>query len=199
MTLGSKKFDRYLLPVFPALDLAAGMGWAFGLFWLRDRLASRSAARFLVPLGLGIVVAGQAVGLVQTYPYYLSYYNPLMGGSARAPGVMMVGWGEGIDQAARYLNARPDAAELRVMSWYPDGVFSYLFNGETIGVESEWEQTEPVLLRSDYVVTYIHQWQRNLPFPEMLELLSRLAPEKVITLNGIEYVRIYNLRTAASP
>jgi len=111
----------------------------------------------------------------------------------------MIGWGEGIDQAARYLNARPGAAGLKVMSWYPDGVFSYLFDGQTVHAEAEWEQTEPLLLGSDYVVTYIHQWQRNLPFPEMLELLSRRTPEKVIYLDGIEYVRIYNLRSAASP
>ena len=198
MTLGSKKFDRYLLPVYPALDLAAGIGWVLAFRWLRERL-SPPFARYAIPLGLGLVVAGQALGVFQTYPYYLSYYNPLMGGSARAPEVMMIGWGEGIDQAARYLNARPGAAGLKVMSWYPDGVFSYLFDGQTVHAEAEWEQTEPLLLGSDYVVTYIHQWQRNLPFPEMLELLSRRTPEKVIYLDGIEYVRIYNLRSAASP
>jgi hypothetical protein len=112
---------------------------------------------------------------------------------------MMIGWGEGIDQAARYLNAKPGAADMQVMSWYPDGVFSYIFNGRTIGVESEWELTEPVMLDSDYVVTYIHQWQRHLPFPEMLKLLSRGTPEKVIYLDGIEYVRIYNLNKVVSP
>jgi hypothetical protein len=199
MTLGSKKFDRYLLPAFPALDLAAGIGWVSGLSWLGVQLASRASARFILPLGMGIIVAGQALGVVQTYPYYLSYYNPLMGGSGRAPEVMMIGWGEGIDQAARYLNAKPGAADMQVMSWYPDGVFSYIFNGRTIGVESEWELTEPVMLDSDYVVTYIHQWQRHLPFPEMLKLLSRGTPEKVIYLDGIEYVRIYNMHEGFGP
>jgi hypothetical protein len=198
MTLGSKKFDRYLLPVFPALDLAAGVGWYLAFCWIGERLAP-FVARFALPVGLSLVVAAQALPAVQTYPYYLSYYNPLMGGSQRAPQVMMIGWGEGIDLAARYLNAKPGAEGLKVMSWYPDGVFSYLFDGKTVGAEPEWDLTEPELLGSDYVVTYAHQWQRNLPFPEMLAFLSNRAPEKVFFLNGIEYVRIYNMRSTASP
>jgi hypothetical protein len=146
-----------------------------------------------------VVIAGQALSAAQTYPYYLSYYNPLLGGSARAPEVMMIGWGEGLDQAARYLNDKPGAKRLKVLSWYPNGSFSYIFRGKTIRAANEWEQTEPLLSSCDYVVTYAHQWQRGLPFPEMLADLSQRTPEKVITLDGIEYAQIYNLREAAGP
>lgn len=198
MTFGSKKFDRYLLPVYAPLDLVAGIGWVMAARWMGERLPPK-AASLAVPGLIGVIVVGQAIGAMQTYPYYLSYYNPLMGGGVKAPQVMMIGWGEGLDQAARYLNSKPGAADLKVMSWYPDGVFSYIFEGKTIGAESEWKETETALLSSDYVVTYIHQWQRSLPFPEMLELLSRRTPEKVIYLNGIEYVRIYNMRATTSP
>jgi hypothetical protein len=38
-----------------------------------------------------------------------------------------------------------------------------------------------------------------LPFPEMLKLLSRGTPEKVIYLDGIEYVRIYNMHEGFGP
>jgi 4-amino-4-deoxy-L-arabinose transferase-like glycosyltransferase len=34
ITLGEKKFDRYLLPVYPALDLIAGLGWFALAAWL---------------------------------------------------------------------------------------------------------------------------------------------------------------------
>jgi hypothetical protein len=198
MTLGSKKFDRYLLPVYAPLDLAAGIGWVMAARWLGERLPAKMGS-LAVPGLLGAMVIGQSIGVLQTYPYYLSYYNPWMGGGEKAPQVMMIGWGEGIDQAARYLNAKPDASRLKVMSWYPNGSFSYFFEGNTIHTADEWEQTEVLMRDVDYVVTYIHQWQRHLPFPEMLKLLSRGTPEKVIYLDGIEYVRIYNLNKVVSP
>jgi len=194
MTFGSKKFDRYLLPIYAPLDLVAGIGWVITAGWLGERIYLRKAGLIFLIL-LVTIVCGQAIGALQTYPYYLSYYNPLMGGSAQAPKVMMIGWGEGIDQAARYLNGKPDAERMRVISWYPDGSFSYFFKGETLGAAPEWEQTEPIVFGSDYVVTYIHQWQRGLPFPEMLAYFSEQTPEEVISLNGLEYAQIYNMHT----
>ena len=192
MTLGSKKFDRYLLPVFPPLDLVSGIGWYAAGAWL-GRLGRPGWSKFALPALAILAIGWQALGTVRTYPYYLSYYDPLMGGSRKAPGVMMIGWGEGLDQAARYLDDKPDAESLRVMAWYPDGAFSYLFDGETLGAEPEWEETQPIFMESDYVVTYAHQWQRNLPFPEMLAYLRTLEPEYVVILNGIEYAQVYKM------
>ena len=196
ITLGSKKFDRYLLPVFPPLDLVAGIGWVRAAQWLAARVKS-SQMRSAVPYALVLVVAVQALGSLKTQPYYLNYYNPLMGGGEKAPLVMMIGWGEGLDQAARYLNARPGAEELRVMSWYPDGSFSYIFNGETVSAAAEWQQTRDLVFGSDYVVLYIHQWQRQLPFSEMLAYFQVRTPEHVIRINGIEYAQIYRMQGAA--
>jgi 4-amino-4-deoxy-L-arabinose transferase-like glycosyltransferase len=116
MTLGEKKFDRYILPVYPALDLIAGLGWYALFAYLWQRKPSR-AWHFLVVLVLAVPIVFQVASALITYPYYLSYYNPLMGGSRRAPQVMQIGWGEGIDQAARYLNQKPHAEKLKVISW----------------------------------------------------------------------------------
>ena len=196
IALGSKKFDRYLLPVFPPLDLVAGIGWVRAVRWLAARARSMHV-RSAIPHALVLVVAVQALGALRTHPYYLSYYNALMGGSEKAPRVMMVGWGEGLDEAARYLNARPGAEELRVMSWYPDGSFSYIFNGETVSAAAEWQQTRDLVFGSDYVVLYIHQWQRQLPFSEMLAYFQGRTPEHVIRINGIEYAQIYRMQGAA--
>jgi len=90
MTLGAKKFDRYLLPVFPFMATLAALGW-----WslLEPVFARRPRG---APLLLGALVMAQAVGTLATFPYYLSYYNPLLGGARRAPDVMLIGWGEGL-------------------------------------------------------------------------------------------------------
>ena len=132
----------------------------------------------------------------------MSYYNPLMGGSAKAPEVMQIGWGEGLDAAARYLNTKPDAHEMEVLAWYPDGVFSYFFDGETHPIYMDFDTNQ--LVQSwptyDYIVLYVHQWQRGLPNQPFLDLFSRFEPEHIIRINGIDYAYIYAVdNTALSP
>ena len=192
MQVGSKKFDRYLLPVFPLLDLVAAAGWLGGLSWLAGRMAS--FRRWVIPIGIGLV-ALQAAFSLPTYPYYLSYYNPLLGGSRDAPYVMQIGWGEGLDQAGRYLSQKPDAAELKVSAWYDLGSFSYFFPGQSQFIYIDDKTTDEqwrTQLSADYAVIYIHQWQRDTP-RRLLRYLADQAPEHSIWLNGLEYVRIYRL------
>jgi len=205
MSLGAKKFDRYLLPVYPALDLLAGIGWAAVLSGLKSRALSVRAGGpvpFVLSRGaalLLIVVLGvQTIPVLETYPYYFSYYNPLLGGSRKAPEVMQVGWGEGIDQAARYLNAKPNTEQLTVYSWYETGCFSYLFEGESHQTSSKYEWDEAQVdqfFAADYVVIYIHQWQRKMA-EHLLNYLALQTPEHIIRLNGLEYARIYRLDSA---
>ncbi len=154
MNLGAKKFDRYLLPAFLPLALIAGAGYASAGAWL-SKLFRSSVERWIMPLLLGIVLVAQAAFALPVFPYYLSYYNPLMGGSTRAPHVMMIGWGEGGDQAARFLNTQPGAESATVASGYTNGPFSYFFDGVTL----------PLYFRhaADYAVVYTQDWQRQLP------------------------------------
>jgi hypothetical protein len=48
------------------------------------------------------------------------------------------------------------------------------------------------------LVIYIHQRQRGTP-QNLLHALQDLEPEKRIVINGIEYVRIYNLQKEVVP
>jgi hypothetical protein len=118
-----------------------------------------------------------------------------MGGGSRASAVMQVGWGEGLDEAARYLNQKEDAQKLKVIAWYPTGCFSYIFEGKERNFwlwtdinEDEWAR----FFESDYAVIYIGQQQRQLTKP-ILDYVASLTPERSIWLNGIEYARIYKI------
>jgi hypothetical protein len=196
MTLGSKKFDRYLIPVFTPLALATAVGWVVMsqnvLSWITTRL-NRVEAGKIKPYGaaiiLALVIIIQLAGSIQSFPYYFTYYNPLMGGSRRAPEVMMIGWGEGLDQAARYLNVKPDAKKLSVQSWYDRGPFSYIFEGVTINKDFPASPAE--LQKADYYVLYFHQWQRQLPSEEFIQYFDGLQPEHIVSIDGLEYARIY--------
>jgi len=198
-SLGSKKFDRYLLPVYAALDLIAGTGYVVIATGLEaGRL--RSLKRFAAPLLLAIVVVVQAAGTVSTLPYYLSYYNPLMGGSRKAPETMLIGWGEGLDQAAGYLTELSNRHALVPASWYLD-VFAHFFWDPALAIplESDISDAElQYLLNADYAVIYIHQWQRQMPKP-LLDVLADRTPIHSIWIDGLEYVRIYNLQAPPRP
>lgn len=194
MTLGEKKFDRYLLPVYPALDLIAGLGW-FALAWLLWQKRWRGVLHYAPIIILVIVFSVQVAGSIRTFPYYLSYYNPLFGGSRNAPQIMQIGWGEGLDQAARYLNSKPNAKQLKVSTYYPSGSFSYFFDGNNHLIEYTSDISSDLwgrFIAADYAVIYISQWQRQLPKP-VLDVVSQLTPEHTIWINGLEYARIYKL------
>ncbi len=195
ITLSNKVADRYQIPVQLALCILAALGW----YALLERLGAWVGARFprlLVPLFVpflgGAVVIWQLLGVLQTIPYYMNYYNPLLGGDRAAPGVMMIGRGEGLDQAARYLNSLPNARNLKVFAWYGEGPFSYFFDGETVGIVDDTALTE--LLKPDYVVLYIHLWQRQLPSKEVLDFFARLKPVYVAHIGNLDYAQVYDLR-----
>lgn len=191
LNLSDKRFDRYLLPMYPILSLLAGLGW-FGA----GRHAARKLKRgWLTWAGVMLAILFQLGSVFQTAPYYLSHYNPLLGGNARAPEVMQIGWGEGLDAAARYLNTLPDAENSSAMAWYHIGPFSYYYDGTTTlhSLNGNWKEESVQMMReSDYLVVYIHQWQRDLPHA-LLEKLVDVEPMEIITVEGIDYVNIYRV------
>jgi hypothetical protein len=103
-----------------------------------------------------------------------------------------VGWGEGLDLVADYLNEQPSAEELRVISWYGDGSLSYLFKGQTVSIELDMPLE--FLQKADYVVLYINQIPRQLPSPEILGYFEQITPVHIVKIGNIEYARIYNKR-----
>jgi hypothetical protein len=107
---------------------------------------------------------------------------------------MQVGWGEGLDQAARYINEKPNSNRLSVMSWYGSGSFFYFSKSRVYNVSSEWSASDwDQFNKSDYVVIYIEQWQRDLP-AEVLDRLQDLQPEYSVWLDGLEYARVYKIQ-----
>lgn len=181
MQMGQKRFDRYLLPAYLFLDLMAGLGWAGAAAALAERVKKAALAPALL-----LLAALAQLGLaLQVYPYAMSYYNPLLGGRGKAPQVMNVGWGEGYDLAAAYLNARPDARELRAMAAMGHGAFSFYFDGQ-----AEWMDLSRIEL-VDYVVVYIEHQQRCVP-QVWCQVMEDIQPEHIVNIDGITYAWIYN-------
>ncbi|MGB9639885.1 MAG: ArnT family glycosyltransferase [Anaerolineales bacterium] len=192
MNLGDKKFDRYILPIFPPFDLLSGIGFAMlGKMTFRKRYGKYVITPALL-LGL---IGLQAYFSLSIFPYMVSYYNPLLGGPTQAVKIMDVGEGEGLELAAQYLNQKADVQNLQVFSWYATGCFSYFFDGITRQIRPMERQTTKrlqTLQKADYIVIYINQEQRGLG-KLYLEYVKDFPIEKRIIINQIEYARIYKI------
>ena len=188
MTLGEKKQDRYLLPVYPIITAVAALGLVELVRAVQSR-ASRQwvVLRFAVPLLLVVILVSQGFLIASNYPYYFTYYNPLLGGIRGAERMVTIGWGEGLDLAAEYLNQKPGAERLRVAAWY-ESTFAPFFVGQAISYSKEKGKA----LSGNYVVFYINQLQRRFPDDELFRYFEeRYQPEAVIALKGVPYAVIY--------
>jgi len=207
MSIGAKKFDRYMLPSLLALDIVALFGWLSLVqaitHWFRaTRPVIKPTANHPITLSpchlvtLSLILLLHALPGFLHYPYYLTYFNPLVGGSLMAPTVLFVGWGEGLEAAAAWLNEQPAAEQLRVVAWYADGPFSYYFKGQEVSLGYE----SPLMwFGTDYAVLYVNQWQRQLPSPQVIDYFAQQTPVHEVRFRGIELAKIYDMRQSVLP
>jgi hypothetical protein len=196
MTIPPKSSEKYYLPVYTVLDLVAGIGLYAGVAWVKKFFPPRMQTAIPAVI-LAALILTQALLALRTFPYYVTYFNPLLGGNRRANQVLMIGSGEGLDLAADYLNRKPNAEQLKVMSWYGIGPFSYYFVGESVPLygSREWSVQDIARLRQvDYLVVYSNQWRRQLP-GGLFPWLEGVEPEQRIWFDGIELARIYNVKS----
>ncbi len=169
MTFGVKKSPRYILPIFPTLAFMAAWGW---LHYLKS-------SRYLVNI---ITLGGLSIALTLQYaPYYYTYFNPLLGGAYTAPHLLRLGWGEGLDQVARWLNNQIDAPLQQLGVRYTATLYPF-YQGSL---------KSPISPEIDYVTFYIKQTQSGYPRPEILAYFEQEQALHRVRLNGIEYAQIY--------
>ncbi len=182
MTLGAKKGDRYILPSFLFLDALTVIVFFSLIIQFRARRLLLLATYCLLLTGL----LWQAIDVARLHPHALAYVNPL---TKPFYGHRRLGWGEGFDLAAVYLNQKPRAAKLTVASYYPTE-FDYNFVGQVIPLNHYRDAN------ADYVVLYRAMYERdpNAWETDILNQFASRTPEKIITLNGLEYAWIHKTK-----
>jgi len=199
LSTSDTKVGRYIVVVIPELAILAAFGYGQIFRWLSsvgDRVKPTSIQQIFRgekhpkfrQLAM-FLVAIQAVFLILLCPYYISYYNPLWGGAAVGQKLFLIGNGEGIDKAAEWLNQDPDYQSLKVASWY---AFAFKPYSKTQYVGG-WTGDKGSLniLKSNRIIFYINQLQRNQPTPELVDYFSAQKPLKTITFSGLDYAKIY--------
>lgn len=182
MSMGTKQGGRYILSAFPAVDIIAGLAFWRIVSAVAQRIRSRSKS-----LARGAVLSILALNVAYTAPlapYFLASFNWLLGGPRVASRYVGVGLGEGLDQAARYLNEKPEAERLVVATAYREAFAPY-FLGKSFSLKY------PTAYRSDYLVFYINQWQRRPNWTLWRAYHEHQEPEHVVEIHGIRYAEIY--------
>ena len=186
---------HYILTSFVCLDVIAGIGWGFALIWSSNRwpVLKKSWAALSV---LAVLIALQIGSTLPYYPYYYTYENPIM---QVIVGNSPYGYGEGLDQAAAYLAQKRDASATKVYAYAGMGPFSYFFPGETDVLKKVYLSEDGLLSiiegmkHADYLVLY-SAVQDSLPeSAKLYQALKDVPPEKVISIYGQEYARIYRI------
>lgn len=195
MTIGAKKGDRYFLPAYLPLSIIAAAGWYASSNWLaaKFKFIRKYSLHYIL---LGSLILIEVIGTMQTAPYYLTYYNPLLGDRRKASALMSIGWGEGLNEAALYLKEKPGYCDQRIISWY---TLAYNWYSISLGCEAQQVEfmadtsLEEYLNNYDYAIIYINQRQRGFP-GELLRYLDGQTPEHTIWIDGVDYARIYRLQ-----
>ena len=193
----SKKFSRYLLPVFPMLEILAAIGFVAGFKWGYTALCSSFGTEALAKYKTASAVIAclvfffiQVFPVIACHPYYGTYYN-LCWKVTDITKVITVGEASGLDIAAKYLNEKPNANRTFVqVSPLATEFVKHYFRGFAYRADRTMGRIP------DYEIVYIRDSQIGR-VPETGTLNGEL--EAIITLNGIDHVWIYRIPKKETP
>jgi hypothetical protein len=181
----SKQFDRYGIGVLPLLALLVGLGVDEVVRWARDRRISSRATAAVA----SVVVAAVALYSFDVAPWGLAYFNPLLGGGARAQKTLLVGWGEGLEKFGRVIARRERGHCDDIYVVPPNAYYPIAINcGHLIALR---ERSDP-----NYVITYISGSQRLSPQRKaaLAATVRRMRHLATLNVRGIHYGDLYERR-----
>lgn len=204
VSLAAKKHDRYLLPAFPSLAVAASVGLA----GFSKPAASREGRLGVLRRSLPALL--QLLFLVPFALHPLAYYNPFAGGPWVAERLLPTGWGEEMGAAARWLNRMPAADQLTVAATNVPS-FAALFSGRALPLDqaSQADYAVPVLPPPGESLSPWSSWTATytatvgfvdqalvlanpLPARRAAYVAQRAGPDDVILLDaGAPFLRVY--------
>ena len=197
MSLGAKKLSRYILPVYPILDIIAAISLCTLIEGFHQYLLSSSAKiRFDSALGklakaivsyliLPGILLYQISSTISIHPRYGSYFNPLWPIQSIKKATIM-GRGVGIGEAANYLNQINEEGNmvLRASSIGSTTLWHY-FNGRVQPLDALRANNSDV-----YDFIYFHDVQLGIVDEKRY---SGRVPEHTVSVNNIDYVKIYKI------
>jgi hypothetical protein len=186
---------HYILSSYVCLDIVAGLGWGYGLALASKRWKALERG-WMLPTVAGALAVLQLAGTLPFYPYYYTYQNPVV---TRLAGSAPYGYGEGLELAAAYLAAQPEAAVTRTFVYAGMGPFSYFYPGRTEVLKKAYllERGLPSIVaemrRAHYLVVYSAVQDAQPESVSFLRALESVQPEYEVRLGDWVMARIYRI------
>lgn len=195
MSLGAKKFSRYILPIYPIFDILAAMSLCALVELMRRRFGSgvvnKKYSSHLSLLGkpttgfaiISAILLYQVLSTLSLHPHYGSYYNRLWPNQLITKTTLM-GRGVGVEKAANYLNQKNREEDIIVRASFVGGdSLRHYFDGRM--------QPLDVLLPDNtnvYDFIYVHDVQLGAVDEKSY---GNRMPEHTVTVNNIDFAKIY--------
>ena len=175
------KYDgiRLFLPVFPFLMFFAGKGFLF----LKGRY--RKSHHLL----LYSLLLPSLVSLLLIHPFYLSYYNSLIGGlkGAEKKGMELTYWGDTINRRVfAWINA--NASPGSTISFYPAGYRQVKLYSLLGFLRKDLQGQDTINQKAEYVVL---QMRKGLFNQKCWELIKYGSEVFSLQKDGVSLVKIY--------
>lgn len=194
MSVFPKKFDRYLVPVFPALDVLAALGLVTLVGWALTPLLRGDMRGWLIHTRaraalLAAVGAAALLNAAWWHPYGLAAFNQILGGAPAGARTFAMGWGEGMDQVAAWLNQQPDITQVSA-TIERSAVINPLMR---TGARMRGATNSDVNPSDAYLVVYLSQVQAGPPLPPYSRFYGRATPLHTVRIHGVDYAWIYRV------
>jgi hypothetical protein len=194
MSVFPKKFDRYMVPVFPALDILAAAGLLGLGNWrleIGDRIKRQSPISNLQSsvkvATVSVVALAALINVAWWQPYQVLAFNQVLGGTAAGARTFIMGWGEGLEQVADWLNQQPDITSVRTIALRVTSLNPYLKDG----AQADFPKDDQLRERTGYVVVYLPQVQAGPPGAPFDRFFGRRQPLHVVRIHGVDFAWIY--------
>jgi dolichol-phosphate mannosyltransferase len=176
---------RYIIEIYAPLSIIAAMGLAFIL----EKLRLEKKAEFVFII---LLTSYMFFAVMQTKPYYLDYFNRLVGGAkgVYAKGYFELGWwGQGLREAGYYLqnNAKENSSVALFIS--PLHVFPLIKNQKLVFIDPNKGVYNPNVKYDYVVINYFHVLREGFDDSKIKQDYKLIHQVKV---DGAPLVDIYS-------
>ena len=196
MSVFSNKLNRYILPIFPALDILAAVGplgigaWGLGIgSGFRSQSPIPSPQSRLKMVLAGAITVAALANAAYWHPYGEAAFNQALGGATAGARTFFFGTGEGLQLVAAWLNEQPDITGVVTISPMVPALQPYLRRG----AQAIDPLGGPLPEKAGYAVIYGRQAQREQIVPPFDQFYGRATPLRVINIHGVDYAWIYQV------
>jgi len=192
MGLSAKKYNRYILPVFPVWNIMASFGLMQIIALFKKYIRWKPVLRLPTGAFVTVVLLLQAILVYQHHPYYGTHYNQILGGSEQAAEYLVMQWqAEGVDLAGQFLSDLPESEKIQLTMQNREPLVRMAARNFVGQISATNDAPDP---NADYRLYDLNFVMRQFGSDAWLEAFaqdSQREPVWISQFDGMTYIWIY--------